>query len=242
MQCGSCHDNMHVLTLRSHLNVAVDIDVCWHCHLIWFDHMESTSLSPGSVIDLFRQIHNARNEARQMVALHSECPKCNTTLRPASDITKSGKFSFFRCEKGHGRLISFSQFLREKHFVRTLQPKEIASLAIKIKQIRCSSCGGPIDLTKDSACTHCAAPIAALDEGAVEKALITLDDKERQRGPLPPAQLGEAILANAELARRHRRAAAEPEHWLTRPTTGGIVDLVDIVDAGIGAILSAWRH
>ena len=61
MNCPSCHAGMEVLSLRNHTGAPVDIDVCWPCHLIWFDNQESSSLVPASVIELFKRIHAARD-------------------------------------------------------------------------------------------------------------------------------------------------------------------------------------
>ena len=146
---------MEAIDLTTHIGTGITIDACWPCHLIWFDHLESTSLSPGSVIDLFKRIHAARDGARNLVRLQSSCPVCATSLRSASDVTKSGRFAYMRCGNGHGRLIAFTQFLREKNFIRSLQPNEIAALSVKIKQIRCSSCGGSINLENEIGRASC---------------------------------------------------------------------------------------
>ena len=150
---------MEAVELETRLGTPVTIDACWPCHVIWFDHFESTSLSPGSVIELFKRIHAVRDVARTLVRMQTQCPVCSTPLQNTSDIGKGGRFSYSRCGNCHGRLIAFTQFLREKNFIRSLQPNEIAALSIKVKQIRCSSCGGPINLEDDKACTHCGAAI-----------------------------------------------------------------------------------
>lgn len=232
---------MEAIDLTTHIGTGVTIDTCWPCHLIWFDHLESTSLSPGSVIDLFKRIHAARDGARNLVRLQSSCPVCATSLRSASDVTKSGRFAYMRCGNGHGRLIAFTQFLREKNFIRSLQPNEIAALSVKIKQIRCSSCGGPINLENDKACTHCGAAISVLDDAAVEKALGTLAAKEADRAAPSPERMADALLSAEASARRARRALADsgrPFAWVDdRPVGSGLADLVQL---GVGAALAAW--
>ena len=35
----------------------LDLDLCFGCRAIWFDAHESTQLTPGAVIALFRMIH-----------------------------------------------------------------------------------------------------------------------------------------------------------------------------------------
>ncbi len=60
--------------------------------------------------------------------------------------------------------------MTEKGFVRHLAKKEIEKIAVRINQINCHSCGAPIDLRGDTACSHCRAPIAVLDAEAMAKA------------------------------------------------------------------------
>jgi hypothetical protein len=43
-----------------------------------------------------------------------------------------------------------------------------------VRQISGSQCGGPIDLTKDTGCTHCGAPIGLVDPDGVAKAVHDL--------------------------------------------------------------------
>ena len=232
---------MESVALASHSGTPVEIDVCGPCHVIWFDHMESTSLSPGSVIELFKRIHAARDVGRNLVKIMVGCPQCKTPLKSTTDLAKSGRFSYSRCPDGHGRLISFTQFLREKSFIRSLQPYEISALSVKVKQIRCSSCGGSISLETDIACTHCGSAISVLDEAAVEKALVALQAKEVHRTTLDPARMNEALLAAGTDARRermHKGMQHSPSDWLNEPRPAD--RLTDLVDVGIGAVLALW--
>lgn len=244
MHCPSCSGAMESVTLAAHIGTPVGIDACWPCHVIWFDNMESTSLSPGSVIEMFRRIHAARDDGRNLLKMVVACPVCETTLKNTTDLAKGGRFSYSRCANGHGRLISFVQFLREKNFIRSLQPHEIATLSVRVKQIRCSSCGGPISLESDKACTHCGSAISVLDEAAVEKALSALHAKEIQRTTIDPARMADALLANEADARRARRQIGVEStqlgslEWLTATRVSG--GLADLVELGIGAALSSW--
>ena len=235
---------MEMVALDSHIGTPVEIDVCQPCHVIWFDNMESASLSPGSVIEMFKRIHAARDSGRNLLSMVVACPRCETTLKNSTDLAKGGRFSYSRCTNGHGRLISFMQFLREKNFIRSLQPHEIATLSVKIKQIRCSSCGGPINLEADKACTHCGSAISVLDEAAVEKALVTLHAKEVQRTTIDPARMNEALL-NAEASARRarllqgpfRESPSAPDWFGNAEVSSGLADLVVL---GIGAALTSW--
>ncbi|MEQ1516992.1 MAG: zf-TFIIB domain-containing protein [Usitatibacteraceae bacterium] len=243
MYCPSCSGTMESVALVTHIGTRVEIDTCWPCHVIWFDNMESTSLSPGSVIEMFKRIHAARDSGRNLLKMVVACPQCKAKLKETTDLAKGGRFSYSRCQNGHGRLISFMQFLREKNFIRSLQPNEITALSVKVKQIRCSSCGGPINLEHDKSCLHCGSAISVLDEAAVEKALLTLHTHEVARSTVDPEKLADGLLA-AETERRRARlregmpySKASNSAWLAVvPAAGGLADLVEL---GIGAALDS---
>ncbi len=241
MHCPSCHGAMESVPLQSHISLPVAIDVCWPCHLIWFDHQESTSLSPGSVIDLFKRIHAARDTARNVVAMRVACPTCSGSLSPTSDLARGGRFSYHRCASGHGRLIAFTQFLREKNFIRSLQAHEIKTLSVTVKQVRCSSCGAGVNIEKDTSCTHCGSPVAVLDEAAVEKALGALHAREIQRTTWDPAHMN-AVLTDSSAGTRGRpkAGAGKPMHDLWVDNVNSSNGLADLVEIGISAALASW--
>ncbi|MBL0121869.1 MAG: hypothetical protein IPP88_03780 [Betaproteobacteria bacterium] len=112
---------------------------------------------------------------------------------------------------------------------------------MKVKQIRCSSCGGSINLEADKACAHCGSAIAVLDEAAVEKALATLQQKETDRVSPSPERIAAALLASEESARRarHMPSSAGSQYGVLEGVLvgGGLIDLVQI---GVGAALAAW--
>jgi Zn-finger nucleic acid-binding protein len=241
MHCPSCSAGMEAIVLETHIGTPVTIDACWPCHLIWFDHLESASLSAGSVVELFKRIHAERDRSRNLVRMQTDCPICNTALQNTSDIAKGGRFAYSRCGNGHGRLIAFTQFLREKNFIRSLQPYEIARLAVKVKQIRCSSCGGPINLESDKACTHCGAAISVLDSDAVEKALLALQTREAERVSPSPERIADALLAAETAARRSRQVASgtyQPHAWMQIDNTVALADLVEI---GVSALVTLFE-
>ncbi len=243
---------MDVLTFESHLGTAVSIDACWPCHLIWFDHLESTSLSASSVIELFKRIHESQssnaNAARNTVSMNMSCPSCSTGLKLTNDIQKNGRFSYHRCQQGHGRATSFTQFLREKNFIRSLSAGEIKSLSVSVRQIRCSSCGGSIDLTNDTSCSHCGSAISVLDHDAVEKALTALQAQQAKQSGATAEQQAELMLALERIratpayASRPQSPVAGSLDWLV--AGGVLIDAAhtgsDLVDLGIGALAALF--
>jgi Zn-finger nucleic acid-binding protein len=239
--CPNCRQQMQTRDLERHDSRAVQVDLCFACAGIWFDHLESVQLAPAAVIELFKEIHAQEDDARQPAAKHLGCPRCGETLAPSFDVCKSGRFSYFRCLRGDGRYTPFFQFLREKQFVRSLTPAEIERVRSQVRQIRCSQCGAPIDLEKSSECHYCQAPVSFLDPEAVEKAVQMWSEAEKRRhlGPTPQA-LGDALW------QMQLRRADHPE--LTGLDFGGGISLaglqsasgvelgLDLVSMGIHAI------
>jgi hypothetical protein len=218
---------MDKLTLQRSTLGELNLDICWECHAIWFDQFESTSLSPQSVIDLFRRIHEHRDKPARPLADSMRCPVCPKRLVLTQDLQKTNRISYHRCPEGHGRLTTFFQFLREKQFVRTLSPIEIERLKATVKQVRCSGCGAPVDLGKDPACGYCRSPVSILDEQAVQKALEGLSETDRRRTRPEPHEIGEAFDA---LIASHRKPRRSGSPW-TRDispmqSSAGIADLL----------------
>jgi hypothetical protein len=170
--------------------------------------MESTQLAPGSVIALFKKIHEHSTEACQPLPVRLPCPRCREPLVLTNDIVKSGRVTYHRCGQNHGRLTSFLHFLREKQFVRDLNAKELESIKARVAEVRCSGCGGPVDIKTDTACSYCHAPLSVLDADAVEKALKAYGDK--QAGRKDPARAAAAI---------NNSFAAQPSHAPARART-----------------------
>ena len=212
---------MAPLSLSGKLHGTVELDLCFTCQGIWFDRWESEQVAPGGIVDLFRLIHEHRDDLRLPLADPLHCPRCGDKLLRGLDMTKSGRFTYHRCLQDHGRFTVFAEFMIEKGFVRQLSPMEIKELASRIHTVRCTGCGAPVDITKDAACTHCRAPIAILDPEAVEQALATYHQAEVKRTRRDPNALAEAVLM-AERQKSQRQAG----NVLTRPIEDGVGDLV----------------
>jgi hypothetical protein len=222
---------MAATAFRTHVDTPLEVDICWSCHLIWFDNLESVSMSPQSVIDLFSRIHSHRNEPRRLVSLTGDCPSCRDKLVQTFDVARGGRFQYHRCPNGHGRLITFVQFLREKQFIRTLSQAERKTLSAQVKQIRCSSCGAGVDLEHHATCGHCGAPVAVLDEQAVAKALEALETRAARRKDLTED-------TNPRPAST-RPAPTYPSTPSTYSEPLATPELVDLVLTGVAAILAA---
>ena len=188
----------------------VELDLCFACQGIWFDEYESLHLAPAGVIDLFKLIHDHRDDQSLPLANPLRCPRCSERLIHSQDRVKSGLFNYLRCSR-HGRFITFSQFMIEKGFVRQLTGAEIDKLKVRIGVVRCTGCGAPVDIRKDSACSHCGAPIAILDAQAVEQALAGYQQAAvKQAAPPDPTLLAEAILVREHERHQRQRERSSP--------------------------------
>jgi hypothetical protein len=229
--CPNCAQPMESHRFDRHGSGAVAIDLCYPCHVIWFDQSESVQLAPDGVIELFREIHRHDKAERRPLDARLGCPRCRARLARTSDLSKSGPFTYYRCTAGHGRLTPFFQFLREKQFVRLLNPTEIAQVRAEIRQVQCSSCGAPVDLERGASCTHCGAPLAVLDADAVEKAVRMYSKVAAKRTPDPDS----VARAFREMEKQGKRArAADRPVWLRR--YDGVVSGADLIDDCIGLV------
>jgi ribosomal protein L31 len=239
VRCASCDQPMQPNSLARNTGGELQVDLCHPCHAIWFDRNESLQLAPGAVIELFRDIHRHRDDARRPLAERPQCPHCRSVLALTRDMGKSGRFTYYRCTHDHGRLTPFAEFLREKQFVRALTPAELARVRAELKTVRCSGCGAAVDLERGNACGFCRAPIAILDPDAVERALKMWSDAEARRVRPTREKLAEALLDMKAVESKARRDA---KRWrgdrpLDAAGTGG--DLLEGAIEILGDVLSA---
>ena len=206
----------------------VELDLCFECRALWLDQYESAQLTPGSVVQLFAQLHAHEGSPPRPLGENLRCPGCRQPLALTQDIQRTNRITYYRCASGHGRLTTFFQFLREKNFVRSLSPGEVEKLRATVKQVRCSSCGAPVSLERDAQCGYCRAPVSILDADAVKTTLAELTEAERKRNHVDPSAAVDAVLA----AERHQRRA--PSVRLSNPMES--IDAVDLVCDALGLL------
>jgi Transcription factor zinc-finger len=231
-RCPSCSQQMQTLEVERYDLGKLNIDLCVQCYVIWFDHAESTQLSPGAVIELFKVVNAHSDKQRLPLAGILPCPRCTSHLNLTHDICKSGRLTYYRCPQ-HGRLTPFFQFLREKQFIRSLSPAELHHLRVQIKQVQCSGCGASVDLEQDTCCPYCGSPIAVLDADAVKKAIETWSQAEDRRRNRSPEAISQAMV---RLAAAHPLVVQPEEAPFSGNSFGDIESGVDLVHVGIGAL------
>jgi hypothetical protein len=182
-----------------------DLDLCFDCQAIWFDAHESSQLTPGAVLELFRAIDAQRNgSAPHPLPATLRCVTCRAPLALTHDIQRNNRFVYYRCDAGHGRFTTFLQFLREKDFVRSLTQAEIERLRATVTQVRCSSCGAPVDIARSADCPYCHAPIAILDADAMRRTITEYASAEERSHRVDPQAAIDALLAGQRTARGMR--------------------------------------
>jgi hypothetical protein len=65
-------------------------------------------------------------------------------------------------------------------------PERLAELRRYAPSVRCSACGAPIDLARESLCGHCRAPLSMLDPDQVETMVRDLQRAEARRTTIDP--------------------------------------------------------
>ncbi|TAG66973.1 MAG: hypothetical protein EAZ24_15850 [Burkholderiales bacterium] len=125
-------------------------------------------------MSLFQLIHERGGTASSAGAKLGEglrCLSCGDGMKTVNDRVKGTRFVYQSCRHGHGRLTTFYNFLSEKQFVRELTQAERTKLCATVRQVQCSGCGAPVDLSKHDACAYCRAPISVFDRDAARKAI-----------------------------------------------------------------------
>src|SRR5664279_2108278 len=164
ISCPNCRTDMTLQAGEANATLRpVEIGTCTTCSLLWFDQAGSIGLTPKAVLGLFQFIGTASGAAKKPLASTFRCPRCADALALTHDLQRNTRFVYWRCTRDRGQLITFDQFLREKNFIRSPTPAELAHLRDTIRQINCSQCGGPVDLATDSACPHCGAAVSLMD-------------------------------------------------------------------------------
>jgi hypothetical protein len=170
------------------LGTTIAVDLCAACRVIWFDHLKDLQLAPSATLSLFGVISTPSAAAQAPLPGVLRCPRCAARLALTHDMQRATRFQYFQCQAGHGRLITFVDFLREKDFVRPLTPAQIDELRQSVRIVNCGNCGAPIDLTKDSACAHCGSAVSILDPAQMGRTIAQLQSAAAGR---PAASAGQ---------------------------------------------------
>ena len=220
---------MTALTLEAHLGTTVTIDLCAPCQAFWFDQRESLQLRPGSTLRLFRLIGDQASSPRVALSNVLRCPHCGSRLLPTHDRQRNTPFRYWRCDHGHGRLITFFDFLREKEFIRPLSPQQLDELRQNIQMVNCSNCGAPIDLATASSCTHCGSPVSMLDMKQAEQMVTQLQQADLHAQSIDPTLALQLERAKREVEASFASFQSDADWWQHASSAG-------LVEAGLTAV------
>jgi uncharacterized protein (UPF0212 family) len=223
---------MEVHQFASNVGGPLELDICFACQGLWFDRQENLKLTPASVVDLFRLLHEHRIDQHRPLSGSMACPRCTRTLEKGFDVVRSGRYVLYRCTRQHGRFSTFSSFMVEKGFVRHMTRPEIDNLAQRVGAIYCTSCGAPVDIRKDHACPYCRAAFSLIDPDAVLRALQGY--AKAGSGPAV-AQPSALDIGDALVSLERDRSRAERERQKQAFTGTGVA----ADDSFIGDLLSA---
>jgi len=230
--CPGCAAATTGIQLESRLGRPIAVDACTRCGTFWFDELESPQLSPGSILTLFELIGDGAASPRPARPTALRCPRCDAHLLVTHDMQRHTGFEYWRCDAGHGRLISFYNFLREKDFIRPLSSAQLRELRDNLQTVRCSSCGAPIDVVKVSSCTHCGTPLSLLDMHQAARLLEELKHAAAPR-PIDPA-LPLDLLRAAHESEANSTFGASEAWWKEAGSAG-------LVEAGLGALVRLMK-
>jgi hypothetical protein len=232
MTCPRCQAEMTTHTLDAHLGRSVAIDLCLPCQAFWFDARESLQLSPASTLRLFELIGERAAGGGPAAAPSGAvaCPRCRAPLRRTHDMQRGTRFEYLSCPRGHGRLTTFFNFLREKDFIRPLSAAQLAELRRNLASVNCSNCGAPVNLTTGTACAHCGAPLSMLDLHQAERLVGQL----RGAASRPAGAVDPTLPLQLEQVRRNMQASfdsleRDPSWYHTVASAG-------LVGAGLSAV------
>jgi DNA-directed RNA polymerase subunit RPC12/RpoP len=228
MTCPGCGADMTATTLDGHGGTSIVIDTCTTCQAFWFDKHESLQLAPVSTLKLFSLIGEQKGARSASLPSVMRCPRCSSRLLATNDLQRNTPFHYWRCDAGHGRLITFFDFLREKDFIRPLSPAQLQELRNNVQSVNCSNCGGSIDLARGGVCSHCGSPISMLDVKQAE-AVVRQLQAAAQPKPIDPA-------LPIELARARIQVEAAFPHGSGELWWNDVSD-TNLVQAGLKAVL-----
>ncbi|MFY7905668.1 MAG: zf-TFIIB domain-containing protein [Burkholderiaceae bacterium] len=237
--CPSCRQPMSVNRFATHAGAPIELDICFTCQGLWFDKHENLKLSPDAVVELFRQLHEHRADQHLPLANTLSCPRCPKPLTKGFDLVRTGRYITYRCAGQHGRFSPFSSFMVEKGFVRHMTRPEIDDLAQRVGAVNCTSCGAPVDVRNEHACSYCKAPLSLLDPQAVMRAMEgyaqASANARAAAGQKSMADLGDALVA---LERDRSRAERERQNNRFSADDGASSNLltVDLVAAGVSLV------
>ena len=219
---------MQRLLLPGHYGRTVEVDLCSHCHLVWFDMTETARLSGPALLELIGAMAGTQTLPHRTLDPKAGCARCGASLKTVHNRSRWGHSLHLECRAGHGAYQTFAQFLQEKGLLRPMSRIDRARLLQRQGRVDCVNCGAAVG-KDDETCSYCGSVPSLLDvarlaraldpEGAIAPQAVHRDAARQEAlqcsacgAALPPglsvdcAQCG-ATLAVSRLADAHERVA-----------------------------------
>ncbi len=161
---------MHLLALEGHYTHSVQVDVCTHCHLVWFDALESVRLSGLGWVHLIRQMI-ASPALNAPLATRLGCVRCQSPLKAVRNLTRFGRTAAQECPGGHGQYQGYSLLLAERGLVRPIYMHDRQALLAQGRSLSCLNCGARVD-SSTTVCSYCDSPLVMVDVPRLTAALL----------------------------------------------------------------------
>jgi Transcription factor zinc-finger len=168
--CTCCQQPLKALALEGHYTAKVHIDICTHCHLVWFDPLESVRLSGLGWVQLIRQMI-ASPALNAPLAARLSCVRCQSPLKAVRNLSRFGRSAAQECPTGHGHYQSYSLLLAERGLVRPVYQHDRQALRAQGRSLGCLNCGAQLDGTA-KACSYCDSPVVMVDVPRLTQALL----------------------------------------------------------------------
>ena len=180
LACGNCRQTMQRIALAGHYGSTVELDVCRHCDLVWFDGTETAQLNGPALLELIGEMAQSQTLPHELFRDDARCPRCDGALELVHNQSRWGRSSQMQCKRRHGAYQSFAQFLQEKGLLRPMSTVDRARLLRDRGRVDCVNCGGAIG-RDDALCPWCKSIPSLLDVARLAHALDPRDTIE------PPA-------------------------------------------------------
>jgi Transcription factor zinc-finger len=168
--CTSCKQPLTPFTLEGHYKAKVQVDICTHCHLVWFDPLESVRLSGLGWVQLIRQMI-ASPALNAPLATRLHCVRCQSPLKAVRNLTRFGRSAAQECPNDHGHYQGYSLLLAERGLVRPIYPHDRQALQAQGRNLSCMNCAAPMDAAAQD-CSYCHSPLVMVDVPRLTAALL----------------------------------------------------------------------
>lgn len=182
---------MQQLSVEGHYTAKVEVDVCTHCHLVWFDALESMRLSGMGWVQLIRQMI-ASPALNAPLAVRLACVRCQSPLKAVRNLTRFGRSAAQECPQGHGHYQGYSLLLAERGLVRPIYPHDRQALREQGRSLGCLNCGANLG-SNETQCSYCDSPVVMVDMPRLTQALL-MRFGDPLRLDAPVQQLGVACM------------------------------------------------